>query len=92
MMFSDIVDDYNFRTVNIDPGILSTSNIVMASHNEANYHIYIKDGVFAELALVYGRGQYLRVPWTNKDYYNEEAIEFFNRVREYFDIIEPARV
>ncbi len=89
MMFSDVVDDYNFRTVNIDPCILTPYNIVMASHNEANYHIYLKDGVFAELALIYNRGQYLRLPWTNSDFCDEEAINFFSRVREFFEIIEP---
>lgn len=87
--FSDVVDDYNFRTVNIDPGILTPSNVVMASHKEYNHRIYLKDGVYAEIALIYARDQYLRLPWTNPDYCNDEAISFFNRVRESFEILEP---
>jgi hypothetical protein len=89
MQLSDVVDDFNFRTVNLDPGILTPANIVMASHHETNYNIYIKDGVFAEIALIYGRETYLRLPWTNPDYYNDEAISFFTRVNESFEIIEP---
>lgn len=91
MQLSDVVDDFNFRTVNLDPGILTPANIVIASHHETNYNIYIKDGVFAEIALIYGRGKYLRLPWTNSDYYDEEAIFFFTRVRDSFEIIEPVK-
>lgn len=87
--FSDIVEDYSFRTVNIDPGILTPSNVVMASHKEYNHRIYLQDGVYAEIALIYARGRYLRLPWTNPDYCNDEAINFFNRVRQSFEILEP---
>ena len=89
MSLSDVVDDYYFRTVNIDPGILTTSNIVIASHHETNYNVYIRDGVFAEIALIYGRGEYRRLPWTNPDYCSDESINFFKRVRESFEILEP---
>ena len=89
--FSDIVDDYTFRTVNIDPGILTVSNVVMASHKEYNHRIYLRDGVFAELVLVHAHGRYVRLPWTNPDYFCDEAIDFFERVRSSFEIIEPAQ-
>lgn len=90
--FSDIVDDFHFRCVNIDPIIQTPDNIVVASHHETNYNIYVKDGVYAEIALIYGRGQYLRLPWTNADYYHDEAIDFFNRVRLDFELIDTAKV
>lgn len=87
--FSDMVGDFMFRTVNIDPGIITPANIVIASHHDANYKIYLKDGVFSEIALIHGRGRYLRLPWTNDDYCSEEAISFFERVRDTFEILEP---
>ncbi len=91
--FADRVDDYCFRTVNIDPGILTPSNIVMASHREYNHRVYLEDGVYAELALVWSKGRYVRLPWTNPDFCHGEAIEFFQRVRGSFDLVaEPALV
>jgi hypothetical protein len=84
-MFADHVDDYIFRTVNIDPGILTPDNLVMASHREYNHRLYLKDGVFAEIALIYAGGQFKRLPWTHPDLCHREAIDFFLRVRESFE-------
>ncbi len=88
--FADQTAGFNFRTVNIDPGILTPSNLTMASHRELNHRVYLKDGVYAELALIYARGQFRRLPWTNPDYCRGEAIEFFMRVHESFELAESA--
>lgn len=85
--FGDNVDDFTFRTVNIDPGIMTPENLAMASHREFNHRIYLGDGVFGELALVYSRGRYVRLPWTNPDFCEGEAIEFFLRVRQSFEVV-----
>lgn len=83
----DRVDDFTFRTVNIDPGIATPTNVVMASHREYNHRIYLSKGVFAELALVWSRGQFVRLPWTPPDFCHDEAIDFFLRVRNSFDVV-----
>lgn len=82
----DHVHDYTFRTVNIDPGIMSPANLVMASHREFNNRVYLGNGVFAEVALIWARGQFCRLPWTNPDFLHDEAIDFFIRVRASFDV------
>lgn len=89
--FSDRVEEYIFRSVNIDPGILSPGNLVMASNREYNHRIYLGDGVFGELTLVWARGQFVRLPWTNPDFCSDEAIEFFRRVWSCFDLIDQAQ-
>jgi len=74
-------------------GVLTPSNIVMASHREYNHRVYLENGVYAELALVWSKGRYVRLPWTNTDFYHGEAIEFFQRVRESFNLVaEPILV
>lgn len=93
----DRVNDFTFRTVNLDPGIMTADNLVMASHREYNHRIYLTRGVFAELALVWARGQFVRLPWTPADFYHDEAVEFFHRVRQSFDCIgeaalDPAKI
>jgi hypothetical protein len=88
--FSDTVDGYPFRTVNIDPGIMTPSALVMASHKEYNHRVYLRDGVYAEIALIYAHDKFCRLPWTNPDFCVDEAVDFFERVRSSFEIIEPA--
>jgi len=85
--FGDHVDDFTFRTVNLDPGILTPDNLVVASTREYNHRIYLSDGVFAELVLVYAKGRFVRMPWTISDYYHGEAIDLFLRVRESFELM-----
>ena len=86
----DKVNDFTFRTVNLDPGIMTADNLVMSSHREYNQRIYLTKGVFAELTLVWARGQFVRLPWTPEDFIHEEAVEFFMRVRQQFDIVEES--
>jgi hypothetical protein len=89
--FSDTVDGYHFRTANIDPGILTPSTLVMASHKEYNHRIYLRDGVYGEISLIYAHDKFCRLPWTNADFCANEAIDFFQRVRSSFEILEPAQ-
>jgi len=86
--FADHIQGYDFRAVNIDPGILTTCNLVMASHREYNHRIYLKDGVFAEVALIFAKGEFRRLPWTHPDFCDTEAIDFFTRVRNSFELAE----
>jgi hypothetical protein len=88
--FADQVGDFGFRTVNIDPGILSLQNLVIGSHRDANHRIYLRDGVYGELTLVWSRGQFVRLPWTPPDFYHNEAIDFFERVYQTFDIVDDS--
>jgi hypothetical protein len=90
--FSDVVHDYAFRTVNLDPGILTPDSLVMASHREYNHRVYLTDGVFAELALVHSKGRFVKLPWTNMDFCQGDAIEFFLRVRDSFELVDEAPV
>jgi hypothetical protein len=83
--FADQVDDFYFRAVNVDPGIMTPDNVLMVSYRETHYRIYLGRGVFGQLELVYSRGRFVALPWTNEDYCHENAVEFFNRVRESLD-------
>lgn len=86
--FADRIEGYDFRAVNIDPGILTTSNLVMTSHREFNHRIYLEDGIYAEITLIHANGGFRRLPWTHPDFCEAEAIEFFTRVRNSFELAE----
>ncbi len=87
--FGDRVDDTTFRTVNIDPCLMTPENLVVASHREANNRIYLGDGVFGELTLVWSKRGFVRLPWTPDDYCHDEAIGLFERVHRSFEVLDP---
>jgi hypothetical protein len=85
--FADHVDGFHFRTVNIDPGILTPNNLVMASHHEYGHSIYLTNGVYNELMLVWSQGRFVRLPWTPTDFFENEAVDLFERVRSSFGLV-----
>lgn len=70
------------RTVNIDPGYLTLSKVVLASTKDYSHRIYIGKGIYAEVTLYYQDKSYWPFPYTYPDYRSEEYIEMFNRVRD----------
>lgn len=81
----DIEGDFssqNRRTVNIDPGYLEESKLVLASTKNFSHRIYLKDGIWAEVTLRYEKGDFVAHPWTYPDYAQFLAIEFLKMVRE----------
>lgn len=86
--FADQVNQYLFRSVNLDPGILTPGNLVMCGHRELNHRIYLGDGVYSELTLIHSGGEFNRLPWTNSDFCHDEAIDMFNRLRDSFELVE----
>ncbi len=70
------------RTVNLDPGLVTEENLVLATGKNYTHRVYLGDGVFADLALVYGNGEYRPLPWTYPDYASEEVRAFLKGVRE----------
>ena len=70
------------RTVNIDPGLLSEENVVLATGKNYGHRVYLGDGVFADLTLVYGRKEgYRPLPWTYPDYASAAVRAFLEEAR-----------
>ena len=80
--YGEKVDDFVFRKVNLDPGILTLSNLVLATTKDYAHRIYLRDGIFAEVTLLYTKKKFQPLAWTYPDYNEPEALEFFGRVRE----------
>ena len=69
------------RRINLDPGILTTEHLVLASHKSASHRIYIGGGVYAEVELVYQNGDFQVLPWTYPDYRTRVARDYFKKMR-----------
>ncbi len=62
------------RSVNIDPGYLALEHMVLGTTKGFAHRIYLGQGIFADLTLVYENGTYRGLPWTYPDYGSNELI------------------
>ena len=69
------------RNINLDPGYLTASKIVLASTKNYSHRIYIGQGIFAEVTLVYREGGYRPHLFTYPDYASDAYAEIFERAR-----------
>jgi hypothetical protein len=60
------------RRYNLDPGLLSLSRLVLATTKNRSHRIPLRDGIYAELTLVFEEGDFRGLPWTYADWRSEE--------------------
>lgn len=74
------------RPVNLDPGYVDNSKLVLASAKDYAHRIYLKDGIYAEVTLQYSASKHSFQPgqWTYPDYQTQPYLDYFNRVREMY--------
>jgi hypothetical protein len=80
--FGDRVKDYIFRTINLDPGIVTLANVILASTKDFAHRIYLRDGIYAEITLLYERKRFRPLPWTYPDYLDPKVFDFLTKVRD----------
>lgn len=69
------------RPVNIDPGIIEPSKLVLASTKNYSHRIYIGKKIWAEATLIYDKGQWKAFDYTYPDYRQKNYQDFFSQVR-----------
>lgn len=69
------------RLFNIDPGLVTSYSVILSTTKNHAHRIYLRDGIFAELTLVFRRGKLEPLDWTYPDYRSTLALDFFYRAR-----------
>lgn len=69
------------RWINLDPGYLEPSKLVLFSTKNYSHRIYIGEGIYAETTLIYERGNFKLLPWTYPDYYWESNRAYLLEMR-----------
>jgi len=69
------------RPINLDPGYITLSKLVLATTKDHAHRIYLRDGIYAEITLSYVGGAYRAHPWTYPDYRSPDYLAFFESVR-----------
>src|SRR4030066_1396828 len=77
----DALSSKGKRCINIDPGYITLSKIVLASTKNYSHRIYLGKGIYAELALLYKNHQFIAMPYTYNDYKDQTYLVMFMKVR-----------
>lgn len=71
----------NMRKINLDPGLLSLDRFMLATTKNNGHRIPLKEGIYAEVTLLFVNKKFEPLPWTYTDF----------RSREYQDILLKIR-
>jgi hypothetical protein len=72
------------RPVNLDPGYLEQSKIVLASTKNYFHRILLSEGIYAEVTLHFEQGRWRPFPWTFPDYKVERYHGYFSSLRDIY--------
>jgi hypothetical protein len=70
------------RKLNLDPGLLALSRFVLATTKDGSHRIPLSDGIYAEVTLVFERGEFRPLPWTYPDYRNDGCRAVLKTIRD----------
>lgn len=72
------------RKVNLDPGILNCSRLILASTKDNMHRVPLAEGIYAEVTLVYMKKEFHPLLWTYRDYATEAYRAIFSKIREIY--------
>jgi len=75
-------DGGDLRRINLDPGYIAPSKVVLATTKDYSHRIYLRDGIYAEVTLMYQGKSFAPLPHTYPDFRSEDYIALFNQARK----------
>ncbi len=78
------------RVVNIDPGILTPTSLIMATTKNYSHRIPLRDGIYAHLEFLFRKNSIEYLDWTYPDMRKEEYAKFFLNLRRIY--LEKLRI
>ena len=69
------------RRINIDPGFVSLSKVVLSTSKNYSHRIYLADGVYAEVTLIFRDRVWKTLEWTYPDYTTQQVKQFLLNCR-----------
>jgi hypothetical protein len=70
------------RSVNIDPGYLSEFHLILATGKGYAHRPYLREGIYADLTLIYRNKAFHPLEWTYPDYRGEAIMDVLTKIRE----------
>ncbi len=72
------------RKINIDPGLVTLNSVLLTTHKNSGHRIYLGEGIFAEITLIYKNKAFQPLEWTYPDYRIEGVRRYFGELRRQF--------
>lgn len=72
------------RRINIDPGYLDSAKVVLVSTKDFSHRIYLGNGIYGEVTLIYSKGDYQILPYTYPDFRTGKYLDIFKKARELY--------
>ncbi|MFO7695977.1 MAG: DUF4416 family protein [Anaerolineae bacterium] len=69
------------RVINLDPGYICGGKLVLATTKDQAHRIYLGQGIYAEVTLLYRAREYRALPWTYPDYASADYHRVFSVIR-----------
>ncbi len=83
------------RLFNLDPGYLTRERLVLATGKNFTHRVYLSQGIWADLTLIFQRGDWVELPWTFPDYATPEIKTHLTHLREMYRLsgkhVTPAK-
>jgi len=76
------------RPLNLDPGYITSSKLVLATTKDHAHRIYLSRGIYAEVTLFYKHRSWQHRDWTFPDYRRADYQQFFSQCRDYLRLCE----
>lgn len=70
------------RQVNIDPGYIAAAHLILATGKGFTHRPYLRDGIYADLTMIYCDGSFQSLPWTYPDYAAAETVDMLKTIRK----------
>lgn len=70
------------RTINIDPGFLTSDQMLLTTFKYAPFRLYHSEGVYLDLQYLFYNKKFTPTAWCYPDYQSDEKILFFESLRK----------
>ncbi|PKL04077.1 MAG: DUF4416 domain-containing protein [Spirochaetae bacterium HGW-Spirochaetae-9] len=70
------------RRANLDPGLLAPGRFVLATTKDRAHRIALSEGIYAELTLIYEKGEFHPLPWTYPDWASDPVRSMLASMRK----------
>ncbi len=72
------------RIINLDPGFLKASSLVMATAKDFAHRVPLQDGIYAHLEFLFGKDEVRTLDWTYPDFKSKDYQKYFCDVRRLY--------
>ena len=69
------------RMFNLDPGMVTLERLVLATGKNFIHRIYLSQGIWADLTLIFHKGDWMTLPWTFPDYAQDSMKDILTGIR-----------